>query len=852
MSEAGALRQDGKYDQAGALYEQAVRLATAASGANSLIVAKLLHLRGLALMDDGKTKLALPLLERSVRIIEQKHGPSKELIAPLSAKAETHRRLGQRTIAARLFRRSVALAERIFGPDHPKTVEARGSASLMALGGSENDWKEAIHSAEKRLKWSLKQYGEEHLETALIQENLGFAYTAKFVSRYEEAEDLLLRSLKTQRKIYGPKHYQVVNPLATLGLLYNQMRRHEEALPLFRESIEIGTRRALIQRGFLSTRQESTISRLMFDRYLIAATEVSQKYLATGNVEKYKAVSAEAFRTVQWAKRPAAAAAFGAHASRAVLEDESQAELIRQGQDLANRWHQMDRERAAATGSGTWQKLSRRQSEIERQIKALTAKLEKSAAFRNYSNLINPEPMSVSAVRKLLRPEEALVYFYSTGSNTAVWLVGNNFLFMHMLPGKNSALKKLVNTLRCGLDFSTWNKAADINVKPEDDCFRLLNTAPEVDGLPFRLDLAYKLYQMIFGDDVVEQFMSDLDLVVVPDGPVSALPLQVLVTEPPLDNLTDNQGYSEVEWLGREKAITVLPAVSSLKALRFKEKFHAGRRSYLGFGNPLLLGPDENDRRAWKKQDCAPAKVAGSTAVTAKRSLPPNARRQRLFRGGGVDLAAFKRVAPLPETADELCAVARYLGAEPTHSVRLGRKATETEVKKLSKTGDLARAHIVHFATHGLLPLETETLASKLVEPSLMLTPPDHVSASDDGLLTTSEIATLKMNAEWVILSACNTGASAANDNDAMSGLASAFIHAGANALLVSHWYVDSQATVRLVTRAVEALRDDPTMGHSRALKIAMTDLIESGDRFAHPSNWAPFTVVGEGGADWR
>ena len=99
----------------------------------------------------------------------------------------------------------------------------------------------------------------------------------------------------------------------------------------------------------------------------------------------------------------------------------------------------------------------------------------------------------------------------------------------------------------------------------------------------------------------------------------------------------------------------------------------------------------------------------------------------------------------------------------------------------------------LHFATHGLLAREADNILQSRAEPALMLTPPQLASEEDDGLLTASEVAQLKLDADWVVMSACNTAAGDKFDSDALSGLARAFFYAGSRALLVSHWYVDSK-----------------------------------------------------------
>ena len=157
----------------------------------------------------------------------------------------------------------------------------------------------------------------------------------------------------------------------------------------------------------------------------------------------------------------------------------------------------------------------------------------------------------------------------------------------------------------------------------------------------------------------------------------------------------------------------------------------------------------------------------------------------------------------------------------------------------------------MHFATHGALTGQVQGAA----EPGLILTPPAKGTSDpkalerDDGFLTASEIATLKLDADWVILSACNTAGASGETAEALSGMARAFFYAGARALLVSHWEVGSDAAVKLTTRAFAELKANPGIGRAEAFRISMRELIEKGTADeAHPSQWAPFVVVGEGG----
>jgi CHAT domain-containing protein len=211
---------------------------------------------------------------------------------------------------------------------------------------------------------------------------------------------------------------------------------------------------------------------------------------------------------------------------------------------------------------------------------------------------------------------------------------------------------------------------------------------------------------------------------------------------------------------------------------------------------------------------------------------------------GQPDLASLAKALPqLPETKDEVGAIANVLHADK-NDLKLGREASVTTVKQTK----LDIYHIVYFATHALVAGEVEKFAKVKAEPALVLTIPEKPTELDDGLLTASEVAQLKLNADWVVLSACNTAAEDKPGAEALSGLARAFFYAGARSLVVSHWEVDSQATVQLMTGMFQAISNNPKLSHAEALQQSMLMMIDSAtsDDEAHPRIWAPFVIVGE------
>lgn len=208
----------------------------------------------------------------------------------------------------------------------------------------------------------------------------------------------------------------------------------------------------------------------------------------------------------------------------------------------------------------------------------------------------------------------------------------------------------------------------------------------------------------------------------------------------------------------------------------------------------------------------------------------------------------LRQTDPIPWTGVELETIAKALGA-PATRVYLGELATESAVKQ---DEDLKRARIVSFATHGVLPGQI----GEIGEPGLIFTPPERASFEDDGLLSASEVMQLSLNADFVVLSACNTASSNGSAQpDNLSALAGAFLYAGARGLLASHWSVPDKATTSLMVELFryraehfEASRAEALQYAMRAVRTGVRDdgsvLKEYDPAWAHPASWAPFSVI--------
>jgi CHAT domain-containing protein len=300
---------------------------------------------------------------------------------------------------------------------------------------------------------------------------------------------------------------------------------------------------------------------------------------------------------------------------------------------------------------------------------------------------------------------------------------------------------------------------------------------------------------------------------VVPDGGLESFPMHALVTGGPQTAPVRLADHRDIAWLGRRYAFTVLPSVGSLSALRQSGGAVGAPLPFVGIGAPILSGPPKGS------DDKPPPPRQGLPSVDEIRSLDP-----------------------LPETKDELEALAKAMRAGKDN-LYLAERASEPQLR----SAGLERYRMVAFATHGLMSGQLG-----MTEPALVLTPPRVASPDDTGLLTASKVATLKLNADWVILSACNTAASDGTvDAVGLSGLAKAFFYAGARSLLVTHWSIPSQATVKVITGTLKALTDEPQIGRAEALRRAQLAMLDPDNppEFSHPMFWAAFIVAGEGGS---
>lgn len=531
-------------------------------------------------------------------------------------------------------------------------------------------------------------------------------------------------------------------------------------------------------------------------------------------------LAAEAYVALQESLAGTVSRALALSAAQRAADQRGVGGLAHQRMDLIYAWAQLDAEfvRSAAKGAAGAEALRRRRDQAARDVADVERRLR--ATYPGYFDDLNTESLDIRATQALLGPDEAVLLVAPSDIGGAHVIAVSRDRFAWRRSGSQN--------IGSMTDHLLWLSGADVKVSRATERRWTEQAGP---GLPFDRKLAFALYSELVAP-VGDVLQGKGHVFVVSGGFLSRLPFGILVAAAPQGDDRDPAALRATAWFADAHALAVIPSVRSLQRLRKPAEGRAtpeGADPFAGFGDPALDGQATS-------RGGRPASGPAADAVFLRdaNNLPT----------GTADISALRRLSRLPGTAVELENMRRLMHAPPT-ALRLGDRATETAVK----AADLSQVRVIAFATHGLLAGELRGGS----EPGLVMTPPKVATALDDGLLVASEVATLRLGADWVILSACNTAAGDASESLGLSGLARAFFQAGARSLLVSHWPVRDDVASVITVDTIRLQQETPGLSRAEALQRAMKRIRDDpsadkdGDTWAHPNAWAAFSLVGDG-----
>ena len=406
-------------------------------------------------------------------------------------------------------------------------------------------------------------------------------------------------------------------------------------------------------------------------------------------------------------------------------------------------------------------------------------------------------PVGLEALQAALKPGEALVQILPGRPRSLLLIADRESVAVEALPATDPQIGVLVAVLRRGVETDREGRVP-----------------------VFRADLAFNLFNLLF-PGYRDRLPGYERLIFSTQGALQSLPLEMLAVAPPGDGWREGN-YGAVPWLGAARIVSYVPSPRNLVDIRAGAGDSRASRDVAAFA----------DFRAGVDPD----------KVLRLSRLPASCRRLA---------EAVNRVGELPGTAEEARAIAGIFGARA--AVATGREFNEDVVRREGAEGELADFRVLHFATHGILWPTPDCFT----EPALTVTATG--SEDSDGLLSATEIRTMNLDAQLVVLSACNTAsghlvaasesaygvrAGAGAGGESLSGLARAFFAAGARAVLATHWPVADRETTNLRAAFYRRL-DAGGTDFGTALQAAQGELLAD-PATSHPVFWAPFVLIGD------
>lgn len=818
---------------------------------------------GRAVRRQGRLFEAESILQRTIELQLAALGDEHpDTLSSRVSLANVYVERGNITLAVDMYRNVLQAYVRILGPEDPRTIGTQGNfgAATSKLGNFPEAEKITRSTLNALTRLKKEQNSFEELDYMLSAAMLNLAEIVAAQGRYTEAEKIAHRSVQLAERTFGPDGLLTMQAKKTLADILSKLGHINESEILFRQVLEVQehkigstngtvalTMAALAEvlvkqdrhaeaeilakkamRIFLHTRppwnpdaleMQFILAKAMwrngdliyasnsyangfgyFDDYLAENPIITKQFIddikeplteyfdVLAKLHGFDKTSArKSFEAQSWWTFSKLEVTLNDLGTRLKAGRPQDADLLRNYQETREKLNALRSAYASSFdqpkgGDAARRNLSSQIAIYEPQLDRLRQEIERT--LPEISNLLRPTAMTADEAQQFLSPGEGLVTYAATEDFLYAWFVTTEHIEWRRIEITRDVLGELVEQLRRGVDISL----APQTPPPAVDCAVVSGSSLLADR-PFDKCAARQLYDLVLGGFDLTGIKH---LIVVPDGPLETIPFSLLVTEKETD--TD----SGPVWLVEDRAISALPTTSSLRALR-----GAGSQTPSSAQKPFL--------------GIAPGDFSGHGANSPLRVVPEE----------------------LPGTVTEVRLLAQVLGVGDSGYVS-GAAASESFVK----TASLTDYRVLSFATHGLMSREADYwTGGNIKEPALVLA---GTSVGEDGLLTATEAATLRLNTDWLLLSGCNTAAGDGEDAEGLSGLARAFFFAGAKTLLVSHWSIEDLSAQLLMTGLMENAASHPERSKAVSLRSAMLN-VKNTLGYEHPFFWAPFELVGEG-----
>ena len=436
-------------------------------------------------------------------------------------------------------------------------------------------------------------------------------------------------------------------------------------------------------------------------------------------------------------------------------------------------------------------------NEIQKQQEELKQQIKRENP--DYYSLKYPEPLNLEQLQASLKQNETVLTYGVMESDTLLWIINQNN-FKQVSLGKTKAeiteqVAKFREAPQALID--------KINQLPPASQIR----AEANRNLEQHQKASQALYQTLFPEEVQSMINGEQHLYIVPTEALYGLPFEALVTK-----LTDKKAH----YLLEDHPIAYISSASLLSNLRKSQSSNNQRQPLLAFANPKY--PEKCNKN-----------------ITASN--------KSIIQTMGIDKECFSKQNELPATEEAAIGIAKALNVDNEQALQLQAKASRSNLfENYNRTKELQDYKYLLFAAHAVIPEETNSIT----QPSIILANPQ-----DEGLLTMSDVFNLKMDADFVLLSACDTGRGKSVRGEGIMGLTRAFMYAGSKAVSVTLWSIESVSAKDISISIFKYLqKGEPLI---QAIRHSKLDMLESGRKdsdksiLKHPYFWSPFVVFGDG-----
>lgn len=771
-------------------------------------------------------------------------------LKPLSSPQETHQKAtsfynigdmyfmkGDYDKALDYHIQSLTLSMGHLGPDHPFVAESYQSIGRVFEKKGESD--KAIDYYMKSMDLFSRAMGEKSLAMAAACQNTGSAYQSK--GNYPKALDYFQNALKIRLNTTGFAHPGTAVTYYQIGDTYRKMNNPDSALMYYQSAL-----RAVVEDYDntdhldnpdlnLKTRSETVLLCILKNKSL-ALFENFRKTDDRKYLESALSASELAVRLIDKIR-----SGFLSESSKLFLGEQSY-DIFETGVCAAHRMQ-------AITGEEKYKDLAFKFAEKSK-AGVLLESLNDARA-KSYAGI----PDSVLAYEKSLR-NELIAYDKHLADETGKGKeadqqrlqVFRNRVFelkrkyedhvkrlerdypsyftlkyktitasagdiQKSLPGKAIALIEYFMSADSLYIFSVTKKKFGLTVVPKDSLFeeriRLMrNLLVHGKTSEWRLyaETSHDLYKTLIRPLTLSTDIRHL--VIIPDGALHLIPFESLVTRPVRGR---ERGFENLKYLIQEYSVSY--SYSAALYLESLNKTRSGAaKEYIGFA-PVF------------------SEESGAGTVTRPHAifLADSAGTTRRLTGRNT-------IAAIPGTRDEILSVyGGFSAKKKPAAVYTYLRANEDNLKKER----LSDYRYIHFATHGFVNEDKPQYSGIILA--------QDSSADEDGVLYAGEVYGLQLDAESVILSACETGLGRQVRGEGIIGLTRGFLYAGARSVVVSLWTVADESTSRLMQDYFRRLAKDNKSQNDQAKHLRETKIKMTQDRkYAHPFFWSPFVLIGK------